>query len=125
MEKIEIEVTRSNVSLATFLSAIKTACKAKGIDFDFDIELFENPPGGGSDSRYYVKNGKITAHYDGFKIEKDASEATCAGEVCRLKPLDYHVYIKNFDGTFYNEICEFTFWDEKKGSGYYYRESLQ
>ena len=49
MEKIEIEVTRSNVSLATFFTAIKKACKAKGIDFEIDRELFENPPGGGSD----------------------------------------------------------------------------
>ena len=35
--------------------------------------------------------------------------------ICRL-------YILNWDGSMYNEICEFTFDDEKTGHGYYYRQ---
>ena len=29
--------------------------------------------------------------------------------------------ILSFDGSMYNEICEFTFDDEKTGHGYYYQ----
>jgi hypothetical protein len=38
-----------------------------------------------------------------------------------IKPFEMHTYIKNFDGSVYNEICEFTFWDDKRGNGYYYQ----
>jgi hypothetical protein len=125
MDSIAVEVTRNNVSLSAFFSAIKKACETKGISLDLDRDLFENPPGGGSDVRYSVKDGKRIAYYDGFKVETDASDAPCESEICRFKPLDYQTYVKNFDGMFYNEICEFTFWDDKRGSGYYYRASKQ
>lgn len=38
------------------------------------------------------------------------------GEVCKLKPYEWHLYLKNS----YNFIMEFNFWDDKKGSGYLY-----
>ena len=36
-------------------------------------------------------------------------------------PYDFQTYILNHDGSMYNEICEFTFDDEKTGHGYYYQ----
>lgn len=29
-------------------------------------------------------------------------------------------YVRNWDGTVYNMIMEFTFWDKKTGTGYFY-----
>jgi hypothetical protein len=31
------------------------------------------------------------------------------------------MYVLNFDGSMFNEICEFTFWNNKFGNGYYFQ----
>ena len=53
--------------------------------------------------------------------EWDGADAPCKSEIVRSFPYDCQTYILNFDGTCYNEICEFTFDDDKRGHGYYYQ----
>jgi hypothetical protein len=45
----------------------------------------------------------------------------CKAETCKSFPYDHQMYILNWDGSCYNEIIEFTFDDDKRGSGYYYQ----
>jgi len=53
--------------------------------------------------------------------EEDAIDAPCKSEETRNFAYDYQTYILNFDGTLYNEICEFTFDTDNRGHGYYYQ----
>jgi hypothetical protein len=53
--------------------------------------------------------------------ESDGIDAPCKAETCNNLPYDFQTYILNHDGTMYNEICEFTFDDDKHGHGYYYQ----
>ena len=57
-------------------------------------------------------------HYD---WTEDGAETPCRAETCKTLPYDFQTYILNHDGSMYNEICEFTFDDEKTGHGYYYQ----
>ena len=52
---------------------------------------------------------------------ENGDNAPCRAEICKTFAYDYQTYILNFDGSMYNEICEFTFDDEKTGHGYYYQ----
>lgn len=49
------------------------------------------------------------------------TNAPCKSEICKSFAYDMQTYIPNWDGSMYNEICEFTFDDEKTGHGYYYQ----
>ena len=51
---------------------------------------------------------------------EQADDAPCKSEIINLRPYEYQIYVLNFDGSCYNEICEFTFHDDKTGYGYYY-----
>jgi len=53
--------------------------------------------------------------------EQSAEDAPCEAETSRQFAHDTQTYILNFDGSMYNEICEFTFWNDKIGTGYYYQ----
>lgn len=44
----------------------------------------------------------------------------CRAERSVSKPYEMQTYIKNWDGTVYNMILEFNFWDDKTGTGYFY-----
>jgi hypothetical protein len=122
-----IEIERHNVTLAQFLSYIKRSCSKKGFCFELDRGPFEKPesyPNSYTPERsYHVKDGKKIC-YDGLSkrhYELDASEATAKAETLRILPLDYQTYVLNFDGSCFNEICEFTYDDEKRGHGYYFQ----
>ena len=52
---------------------------------------------------------------------ENGADAPCKSEICKSFAYDYQTYILNFDGSMYNEICEFTFDDERTGHGYYYQ----
>ena len=52
---------------------------------------------------------------------EDAADAPCKAEIVKTFAYDFQTYILNFDGTCYNEICEFTFDSDKLGHGYYYQ----
>ena len=54
-------------------------------------------------------------------IEWDGSDAPCEAQTDRSFAYDYQTYALFFDGTCYNEICEFTFDDDGRGHGYYYQ----
>jgi hypothetical protein len=121
MKRQAVEVTRHNVTLAGFLSSVRSACENKGMSCDIDRDEFEYPSSPSSTS-YYVKDGiKYYSFNHDRVVEHDGQDAACEAEVCRTLPLDYQTYIKGWDGDVFNEICEFTFDDEKKGSGYYYQ----
>lgn len=75
-------------------------------------------------TRYYYTNeleeySETKLHH--WNTEESAEDAACQAETVRQFSCDTQTYIRNFDGTFYNEICEFTFDTEKRGHGYYYQ----
>lgn len=57
-------------------------------------------------------------HYD---WTENGENAPCKAETCKTFAYDYQTYILNFDGSMFNEICEFTFDKENCGHGYYYQ----
>jgi hypothetical protein len=116
----EIEIQVNNVTPSQFFAYIRKMCKKKGIDFDIELDEFKNPTQRWN-SRYYVIEDKMICYSDNYRYEQDASKAPCKSEVAKLLPYDQQTYILGFDGSCFNEICEFTFDDEKKGHGYYYQ----
>lgn len=58
-----------------------------------------------------------------YHWEDDAKNAPCKAEAIRSFACDHQIYLLTFDGTMYNEICEFTFDTDKRGHGYYYQAS--
>jgi len=116
-----IEITRKNVTVAEFLWYVKQQSQKKGLDCNIDRDEFEKPSREMNVS-YHVKDGiKYVHRENGQTVQFDGTDAACKSEVCKSMPYDSQTYIKNFDGSFYNEICEFTFYDEKRGVGYYYQ----
>lgn len=57
-------------------------------------------------------------HYD---WTENGADAPCKSEICKSFAYDMQTFILYWDGSMYNEICEFTFDDEKTGHGYYYQ----
>ena len=82
----------------------------------------------------YQIQGGFTRHYYTDELEEyqetelyhndwttDGADAPCKAEICKTFAYNCQTYILNFDGSMYNEICGFTFDDEKIGHGYYYQ----
>jgi hypothetical protein len=119
----QIELERNNVTVAEFFNYIKSQCAKKDMAFGLerDREEFENPSVT-HDYSYYVKDGIKYVHMsDGPDQQWDASDAAAQSEIYRVKPLSYHNYGLYHDGSCYNEICEFTYDDDKRGHGYYFQ----
>jgi hypothetical protein len=121
----QIEITRNNVTPAQFLASVRHECKKKGIDCSINLKEFAEPLRPMSIS-YYVKDGvKYWHDYDengkGYHGEYPGEDAPCVSEICTSRPYNCHTYILNFDGSCYNEICEFTFDSETHGHGYYFQ----
>lgn len=125
-----IEIQRNNVTLAQFLAYCKTQCQKKGIDFNINREEFENPANEYMNSYSVIDDKKkcrfmeinnCTRERKSWDAEYPADDAGAKSEIFKQFSLDYQIYILNFDGTAFNEICEFTFDDDKKGTGYYYQ----
>ena len=115
-----IEIQRSNITLAQFLAMVRYECKKKGTECNIERDEFENPSME-HNTRYYIKEDKKISYDDNYKTECDAKDAFAQAEIYIVKPLKFQSYVLNHDGSVYNEICEFTFWDDKKGNGYYYQ----
>ena len=116
-----IEIQRNNVTLSQFLAMIKYECKKKNITCNIEgTKEFEHPSYEYNTS-YFIKDDKQIYYNNGYRTERNKDKAPCKGETIRIKPLDYQTYILNFDGSLFNEICEFTFDNDKTGSGYYYQ----
>ena len=116
-----VEITRNNVTPAKFFAEIRFALKKKGIDFTLCLEDFAKPQDP-CNRRYFIE-GDIKISYDnGHRSEWPATDAACKAETITALPYDYQVYILNFDGSSFNEICEFHFdpVNDKIGQGYYY-----
>jgi len=121
-----VEIQRSNVTVAEFFNYIKKQCEKKGLVFGLenDRDIFENVPDQWrSNTRYYVKDGVKYCTVDGHRSEWPAEDVPCKSEIVRQLPYDFQTYILNFDGTCYNETCEFHFMDDNRGFGYYYQMS--
>jgi hypothetical protein len=133
---ISLEIERNGVTVAEFLGYIKRRCAEKGVDWiDIDRDLFENSNQNLGRS-YYVKDGIKHAtvtrkcrnektggiYYDCVSTDWPGEDAAAAAETSREFPLEWQTYVLNFDGSAYNEICEFTFDDDKRrrGHGYFY-----
>lgn len=104
---IEIEIQRNNVTPAQFLAYVRSRVDAKGGKWyrsDLDLAWFKR-----GDDRWNCD------YSFGLPGEKGA-----ASERIIDRPYEKQTYIMHFDGSVYNEIVEFDFWDEKTGFGYYY-----
>lgn len=108
---IDIE-TYSSVSLQ------KCGVYAYAQSPDFEILLFGYA---WDDGPVEVINGKKVCYAGNYRYIEPAESAPCEAEVCRDLPYDCQTFVRGFDGACYNEICEFTFDDEKTGHGYYYQ----
>lgn len=104
MEKQEIEITRHNVTPAQFLAYVRAQLSRKGlrdIASDLDLDYFRR----GDDLNFSYYNDP---------------ERPCKAEKSISNPYEMQTYVLNWDGTCYNEICEFAFDGNNKGTGYYY-----
>ena len=54
----------------------------------------------------------------------DANGEPCKAETINQFPYELQTYVLNWDGTCFNECCEFTFDDDKRGHGYYYQANV-
>ena len=101
----EIEIQRSNLTPAQFLSYVRRSVDRKGGEMlrgDLSLGYFK----AGNDLNFDTE-------HDGMR-EKSIS-----------RPYEMQTYIKYEDGACYNEICEFEFDDEKTGHGYYYLVNVE
>lgn len=99
----EIEIERHGVTPAQFLAYLRSMQKKHPeMANDFDLNMFSR---------------------EGWSFDYSnalPTERPCESERGTDKPYQKQTYIRNFDGTTYNEIIEFDFDDEKTGHGYYY-----
>lgn len=107
IKKEELELTRRNVTASEFLAYVRRQIRSHGLTAisadDIDIDYFA----AGNDLN--------------FDIRYDSPEnGPCAHERSISRPYEMQTYIRNWDGTVYNCICEFDFWDDKTGFGYFY-----
>jgi hypothetical protein len=123
MANYELEMERSNVTPCRFLWYVKRRCAERGIDFEITLKDFSKE--GGHNSYYNVVGDKKISHYDGNVSEWSAEDAAAQAEVSKNLQYDWQTYVLNFDGSMYNEICEFTFDDEKTGHGYFYTRNKE
>ncbi len=104
MKTTEIELTRHNATPAQFLAYVRAQLVRKGIrDLASDLDL-----------DYFRRGDDLNFYYH------DDPDLPCRAEKSVSRPYEMQTYIANWDGTAYNEICEFEFDDEKTGHGYYY-----
>lgn len=104
MTTYEIEITRSGVTPAKFLAEVRFYLKKKGM---LDMASF-------LDLDYLSRGCDLNFEY------RNDPEKPCKCEKSVSKPYEAQTFICGWDGKRYNEICEFTFDDEKTGHGYYY-----
>ena len=106
-----IEIMRHNVTPSEFLSYVRTSVDRKGGHYvRSDLDLC-----------YFRAGCDLNFRYDDGTPETKGA----VSEVIVSKPYQMQTYIRNFDGSVYNEICEFDFDDDKRGTGYYYLISTE
>lgn len=101
---VQVELTRHNVTPAQFLAYVRSTLKSKGVrEYGSDLDL-----------AYFVRGNDLNFYYH------DEPGKPCKAEKSVSHPYEIQTYVLNWDGSCYNEICEFEFDDEKTGHGYYY-----
>lgn len=122
--KRDVEVTRTNITVKQFFKSIEKALERKGMSFLMvDLDSFEHTTSN-EDIRYHIKDDIKYYSYNFYTVQQDATDSAAQSEIYTVRPYNFQTYCKNFDGSGYNEICEFTFDDEKKGTGYYYQSEF-
>lgn len=103
----ELEMIRRNITPAQFCASVRyqiRRCKFIGID-PLDIDL-----------QYWAAGNDLNFDCD----NRNRPDAPCAYERSISKPYEMQTYLRNWDGTVYNQIMEFSFDTEKTGTGYFY-----
>lgn len=104
MKTISIEIQRNNITPAQFLCEVRYQLKKKGIrDLASDLDL-----------DYFRRGADLNFYYH------DDPEKPCRCERSVSRPYEMQTFIHNWDGSSYNEICEFQFDDDERGFGYYF-----
>lgn len=105
--KEELEMIRRNLTPAQFCAHVRYQIEKHhliGIDkLDIDVNYWKR----GDDLNFNNDN-------------RNNPNAPCEYERSISKPYEMQTYIRNWDGTVYNQIMEFTFDTEKTGTGYFY-----
>ena len=108
MTNTEIELSRYDVTPAQFLAYVRSQLNKKGIrDLASDLDL-----------KYWAAGNDIEFDYH------DDTSKPCKAEKSVSKPYQMQTLVVNWDGSSYNEICEFEFFDDKKGYGYYFLRNV-
>lgn len=107
MKREYLEIQRHNVTPSQFLAYVRRQIRKHNLTTicaeDIDLNYFA----AGNDLNFSIDN-------------RDKPDAPCMMEKSISKPYEYQTYVKNWDGTVYNNIIEFSFDDEKKGYGYFF-----
>jgi hypothetical protein len=103
--KETVELTRHGTTPAKFLAYVRRVIREKG---------FKGICAGDINLRYWAAGNDIEFDYH------DEPDRPCKAERSISKPYQMQTYVLNWDGTVYNMILEFDFWDEKTGLGYFY-----
>lgn len=101
MKREELELTRRGVTPAQFAAYVRQMLKKHGYSEEIDFE-------------YWKRGGDIEFDYHDDPTRPAAAERGVS------KPFQMQTYIRNWDGTVYNLIMEFDFWDDRTGFGYFY-----
>lgn len=111
----ELELHRNNVTPAQFLAYVRAQIKKHGLTcidpYDINLEYWKAGNDLNFNNRYQPDSEQYQA---GIETEKSVS-----------RPYQMQTYIRFTDGQIYNLICEFDFWDEKAGFGYFYIVNIQ
>jgi hypothetical protein len=110
--KMDFEMQRMNITKAQFNAEIR--CKLKGTILEtwrdsitLETATLANQP-------------NWTRGTEPYHSHHTADEERPFTEAIHLEDGYEQYYLKNLDGTGYNFIYQFDWWDEKRGSGYCY-----
>lgn len=107
MKKETIELTRHNITPAAFASYVRQQIKK---------HEFKTILAGDIDTAYWKAGNDLNCDIVYHDSEKDP----VMHEKTVSRPYEMQVYVKNWDGTVYNMIMQFDFWDDKTGTGYFF-----
>ena len=106
MFREELELSRRGCTPAQFLAYVRQQIKKHNLTAVDPSEM----------DLAYWKAGKDL----NFDIEHTEPEFNGLHEKSVSKPYMMQTFLKDNKGMIYNLICEFDFWDEKTGTGYFY-----
>ena len=110
MARVEVEFSRTNVTVGQFLAYVRAQLKKRGLvdwigSLDYEDFIADNGVDGKTDHK--AKNDEV---YTLYGIEY---------ELVRDLPYNKQTFEKKANGQVYHEIIEFIFDSENRGHGYY------